>query len=102
VRELVKPAERISEIKVLQLGGMGGMNGGNGQQPGAQLPMLGGALGPMMQTILQSSVMMPAFKEMMKFVDLNGVTDAVKRAVEQPALKAETVPAVLESPKNGA
>jgi flotillin len=102
VRELVKPAERISEIKVLQLGGMGGMNGGNGQQPGAQLPMLGGALGPMMQTILQSSVMMPAFKEMMKFVDLNGVTDAVKRAVEQPALKAEALPPVLESPKNGA
>jgi len=112
VRELVKPAERIGEIKVLQLGGLGGMSGGTGAGQGAQLPMLGGALGPIMQTILQSSVMMPAFKEMMKFVDLNGVTDAMKRAV-QPVGEAQTVElrapegaarlaAELVSPKNGA
>jgi len=40
VRELVKPAERISEIKVLQLGG-----GGNGAGTQPQLPLLGNALG---------------------------------------------------------
>src|SRR5436305_1633574 len=44
VRELVKPAERIGEIKVLQLGGAGGIGAGTGTQPGTQL--LGGALGP--------------------------------------------------------
>jgi flotillin len=105
VRELVKPAERISEIKVLQLGGMGG---GTGSGQSAQLPMLGGALGPMMQTILQSSVMMPAFKEMMKFVDLNGVTDAVKRAVQPIATvglqspDGARVAAELATPRNGA
>src|SRR5476649_1400320 len=35
VRELVKPAERIGEIKVLQLGGLGGMSGGTGAGQGA-------------------------------------------------------------------
>ncbi len=86
VRELVKPAERIGEIKVLQLGGMA--NGaGPATQP--QLPLLGGALGPMMQTILQTSVMMPAMKELMKFVDMNAVTGALSRAVQavDPALQ---------------
>jgi uncharacterized membrane protein YqiK len=78
VRELVKPAERIGEIKVLQLGGFG--NGPQGQA--AQLPLLGGALGPMMQTMLQTSVMMPALKEVMKFVDMNAVTGALSRVVQ--------------------
>src|SRR3954469_2072886 len=69
VRELVKPAERIGEIKVLQLGGIA--NGAaNGQ---AQQPLLGGALGPMMQTILQTSVMMPAIRDLFKSVDLNAM-----------------------------
>jgi len=77
VRELVKPAERIGEIKVLQLGGLG--NGNGAQQ---QLPLLGGALGPMMQTILQTSVMVPAMKELMKFVDLNAVAGALSKAVQ--------------------
>jgi uncharacterized membrane protein YqiK len=77
VRELVKPAERIGEIKVLQLGGLG--NGNGGQQ---QLPLLGGALGPMMQTILQTSVMVPAMKELMKFVDMNAIAGALSKAVQ--------------------
>ena len=90
VRELVKPAERISEIKVLQLGGAAA-NGAAGQ---AQLPLLGGALGPMMQTILQTSALMPAIKEMMKLVDLNAVTGAVSRAVQtvDPAKLASRAP----------
>jgi flotillin len=90
VRELVKPAERIGEIKVLQLGGVAA-NGAAGQ---AQLPLLGGALGPMMQTILQTSALMPAIKEMMKLVDLNAVTGAVSRAVQtvDPAKLASRAP----------
>ncbi|MGZ6125853.1 MAG: flotillin domain-containing protein [Myxococcales bacterium] len=80
VRELVKPAERIGEIKVLQLGGAAAPANGSGPQ--AQIPLLGGALGPMMQTILQTSVMMPAMKELMKFVDMNAVTGALSKAVQ--------------------
>src|SRR6185295_1908793 len=49
LRELVKPAEKIAEIKVLQFGG--GMPGGattndNGAGNGTQFPLLGSALGP--------------------------------------------------------
>ncbi len=95
VRELVKPAERIGEIKVLQLGGVG--NGG-GTQP--HLPLLGNALGPMMQTILQSSVMMPAMKELMKFVDMNAVAGAVSQAVQavDPAKVGAASPAPIKAP----
>jgi uncharacterized membrane protein YqiK len=95
VRELVKPAERISEIKVLQLGG-----GGNGAGTQPQLPLLGNALGPMMQTILQSSVMMPAMKELMKFVDMNAVAGAVSQAVQavDPAKVAVASPAPVKAP----
>ena len=95
VRELVKPAERISEIKVLQLGG-----GGNGAGTQPQLPLLGNALGPMMQTILQSSVMMPAMKELMKFVDMNAVAGAVSQAVQavDPAKVAVVSPAPVKVP----
>jgi uncharacterized membrane protein YqiK len=78
VRELVKPAERIGEVKVLQLGGLGG---GAQAQQGAGIPLLGGALGPMMQTMLQTSALMPALKEVMKLVDVNALTDTVRRAV---------------------
>ncbi len=94
VRELVKPAERIGEIKVLQLGGVG--NGG-GTQP--HLPLLGNALGPMMQTILQSSVMMPAMKELMKFVDMNAVAGAVSQAVQavDPAKVGAASPAPVKA-----
>ena len=93
VRELVKPAERIGEIKVLQLGGLG--NGNGAQQ---QLPLLGGALGPMMQTILQTSVMVPAMKELMKFVDLNAVAGALSKAVQavDPAEVASTAAAAAK------
>jgi len=95
VRELVKPAERIAEIKVLQLGG-----GGNGAGTQPQLPLLGNALGPMMQTILQSSVMMPAMKELMKFVDMNAVAGAVSQAVQavDPAKVAVASPAPVKAP----
>ena len=88
VRELVKPAERIGEIKVLQFAGAGNDAGNQ------QLPLLGGALGPMMQTILQTSVMVPAMKELMKFVDMNAVAGALSKAVQavDPADVAGSAP----------
>jgi uncharacterized membrane protein YqiK len=75
VHELMKPAERIGEIKVLQIGNAGGGggfgvgSGANGNGGGAQMPLLGNALGPVAKTILEASAMMPVLKEVMKFAD---------------------------------
>jgi flotillin len=99
VKELVKPAERIGEIKVLQLGGAGGAGAGTGTQPGTQL--LGSALGPMMQTILQTSALMPALKEMMRFVDTEKVTAALERTVQTVDPQRITQPAAKAALENG-
>jgi len=71
LRELVKPAERIGEIKVLQMGGASGVlgGGGNGAGNGAQLPLLGNALGPVTKSIIEASAVLPMLKEVMKFTD---------------------------------
>jgi len=98
VKELVKPAERIGEIKVLQLSGAGGSTA-NGTQP--QVPLLGGALGPMMQTILQTSALMPALKEMMRFVDTEKVTAALERTVQTVDPQRITTPAARAALENG-
>jgi hypothetical protein len=54
----------------------------------------------MMQTILQSSVMIPAMKELMKFVDVNAVAGAVSQAVQavDPAKVAAASPAPVKAP----
>ena len=44
-----------------------------------------------MQSILQASVMMPAMKDLMKFVDVNALTGAVSQAVQ--AVDPTKVPA---------
>ena len=98
VKELVKPAERIGEIKVLQLSGAGA-SAGNGTQN--QVPLLGGALGPMMQTILQTSALMPALKEMMRFVDTEKVTAALERTVGAVDPQRITTPAAKAALENG-
>jgi uncharacterized membrane protein YqiK len=78
LRELVKPAEKIGEIKVLQLGGAlgGGGSNGNGTTHGTQMPLLGGALGPVTKSIIEASALLPMLKEVMKFTD----ADALKSA----------------------
>lgn len=87
VRELMKPAERIGEIKVLQMGGFGGSSGagagpfggaggGNGNG-GPQLPLLGSALGPVAKTLLETSAVMPILKEVMKFADAESVLKGI-------------------------
>jgi uncharacterized membrane protein YqiK len=78
VRELVKPAERIGEIKVLQVGGSlgGSSNGGNGHGAGmGQLPLLGGALGPVAKSIFEASAVLPVLKEVMKFAEVDKLKD---------------------------
>ncbi|MBS2024002.1 MAG: hypothetical protein JST92_16485 [Deltaproteobacteria bacterium] len=78
VRELVKPAEKITEFKVLQLGG--GMGQGGEAQGGAS-SMLGGALGPMMKTILETSAVMPMLKDALKFADQKPLQELLAEVV---------------------
>lgn len=94
IRELVKPAERIGEIKVLQVsGGMGSMLGGsgNGASNGASLPLLGNALGPVAKSILEASAVLPVLKEVMKFADPDG-------SLRDKATKMGIDPAILTAP----
>jgi flotillin len=80
ISELVKPAERISEIKVLQLGGLGGMGGAAGGGSSGT-PFLGNALGPMMKTIMETSALMPMLKDAMKFAGSEELGQAVGKAL---------------------
>lgn len=70
VRELVKPAEQIGEIKVLQLGGAAGLGGGQGAPAH---PLLGSALGPVAKAILETSAVMPAVQQVLKFADVDAL-----------------------------
>jgi uncharacterized membrane protein YqiK len=79
--ELVKPAEKIAEIKVLHLGGAlggggGGGSNGNGASAGGSFPLLGGALGPVTKSIIEASALLPMLKEVMKFTDADKVKSA--------------------------
>ena len=73
MRELVKPAEKISEFKILHMGGGG--DGGNGK-PGA----LGSAMSPIARTLLEASAMMPLLQSVMKGADGDGIARALAKA----------------------
>jgi len=75
IRELVKPAEKITEMKVLQLGGF--QSGGPSNTDGGLSPMLGNALGPLAKTLLDTSALMPVVKELMKFADSKSIADLI-------------------------
>lgn len=86
IREMVKPAERISEIKVLQIGGgMSALQGSSSQT--GQSPMLGNALGPIARSIFEASAMMPVLKEVMGFANSHGLGEKLAQAIA-PALGA--------------
>jgi uncharacterized membrane protein YqiK len=61
-RELMAPAKAITEIKVLQTGGM---NGGSGN--GAA----GGVMSPILKTIMEAGAAYPLMKEMMSFAQVD-------------------------------
>jgi flotillin len=103
VRELVKPAEKIGEIKVLQVGGaLGGGAGpaGNGFGP-SSFPLLGGALGPVAKSIFEASALLPVLKEVMKFSGMEKLEDALtalqpsgaQTPAAKPAARAGVQPA---------
>lgn len=91
IRELVKPVEKITEFKVLQLGSGMGAGDGAGGQGGS---MLGGALGPMMKTILETSALMPMLKDALRFADATKIQTVLSDALGPAAAKA-----VAEKPK---
>ena len=91
VHELMKPAERIGEIKVLNLsGGLGGSptgsssNGAGNGGGGNGFPLLGNALGPIAKTMLETSAVMPLLKEVMKFADVDALKNMVAPAAAAP------------------
>jgi flotillin len=60
VHELMKPAEAIKEIKILQVQGVGG-NGTNGEQS------IFGAMNPVVKSIIDAGAAMPVVKELFNF-----------------------------------
>jgi uncharacterized membrane protein YqiK len=107
LRELVKPAEKIAEIKVLNLGGLGGGGGalgsnGNGASAGSSFPLLGGALGPITKSIIEASAVLPMLKEVMRFTDADKLKAAFASIADpDPAVSPAVSPAsavVMASP----
>jgi uncharacterized membrane protein YqiK len=81
VRELVKPAEHIGEIKVLQVGG-----GATGMGQGAsQHPVLGNALGPIARAIMETSAVMPVLQSVLKFSDVDALRSSLAQVIAPPA-----------------
>ncbi len=79
VRELVKPAEKIGELKVVQLQGGPGAGGASGNH------VLGSALGPIAKTLLETSAVLPLVQSALQLTDLGALRDAARRLTETPA-----------------
>ncbi|MBI4575268.1 MAG: hypothetical protein HY722_03290 [Planctomycetes bacterium] len=95
VHELMKPAEKISDIKVLNVAGMGGGNGSGAIDGGANR---------VVSAFLQAGAALPMFKEMLRFAgvdtDANSLGDLARKAVRGlPGFEkvAEVVPEEVRS-----
>lgn len=79
VAELMKPAEKISEMRVLNITGMGGGAEGNGAAGGSPI-------GGILKSFLEAGAALPMFKEMLRManvdVDTTTVGDALRRAAK--------------------
>jgi uncharacterized membrane protein YqiK len=91
-RELMAPAKAITEIKVLQTGGMGA--NGNGAQP------FGTTMSPVLKTLMEAGAAYPLLRELMSFaqVDAKAVGDKARGALGE--LAGELTEVVRER-KNG-
>jgi flotillin len=101
LRELVKPAEKIAEIKVLNLGGVGGGAAGangNGASAGTSFPLLGGALGPITKSIIEASAVLPMLKEVMRFTDADKLKAAFGSVVDPVPAAGPGSAVVMASP----
>lgn len=66
VRELMKPAEKISDLKILQVNGAG-FGGSNGADTKTGTSLLGNGVGQLTSTLLQAGAAYPMFKELLNF-----------------------------------
>jgi uncharacterized membrane protein YqiK len=66
VRELMKPAEKISDLKILQVNG-GAFSNGNGAEAKLGTHVLGTGMSPLASTLLQAGAAYPIFKEILAF-----------------------------------
>src|SRR5581483_5576778 len=100
LRELVKPAEKIAEIKVLNVTGMNGAStGSNGNGGSTQLPLLGGAIGPIAKSIVEASAVLPVMKEIMKFSEAEKLKGAIASlAVGETLTPPKVAPAAPAAP----
>jgi uncharacterized membrane protein YqiK len=96
IAEAMKPAEKISDIRVLQISG-GAMQGGPATD--------GGTVNKIVDALIQTGAALPMFKEMLKFAgvdtDNKTMTEIVREAVASvPALQqlSELVPERLRQP----
>jgi flotillin len=79
-RELVKPAEKISELKILQMPGAAGGNGAGAEMSS----LLGNTIGPIAKTILEASALMPILQSAMRLADVEGVRGAMSKLIAAP------------------
>ncbi len=93
VRELMKPAEKISDIRVVNISGMGGADGADGS-----------SMGKVIQGILQAGAALPMFKEMLRMANVDpdkvSVGEALRRAAHAiPGVKAvaDMIPGEVKS-----
>lgn len=74
-RELMLPAQKITEIKVLQTNGLFGGAGGNGAggkaEDGAPMGAVG-AMSPILKTIMEAGAAYPLMRELMAFGKVDG------------------------------
>ena len=78
VRELVKPAERIGEIKILQ---MAGSQVAPDTRSGAPAhPLLGTVLGPVAKTMLEASALVPIVQSVLRFADADVLKTLIDKA----------------------
>lgn len=87
VRELMKPAEKISDIKIVNLSGMPGSGDGNGNGHG------GSVTNKMLGSIMEAGAALPLFRELLKFADVE--SDPAKLA-QQAARSIPGVKGVID------
>lgn len=91
-RELMLPAQHISEIKILQMQGSPGGGGGDG----ANAPM--GTVSPVLKTILEAGAAYPMLRELMSFAQVDGSAVTTKARQFLDTLPAELKTVLAQDP----